>query len=83
MRHEVIIADLIAGALDVDAEGRVTVADSDAAVRWASAISTKPTAPPAPNTNCNGCNTVAGCGGVNEWCGPVNVAKHCGGTLHQ
>jgi hypothetical protein len=61
-------------AVGVDAEGRVTFADADAAAyRAMAAIKTKPI---PPNTNCNICNTVKGCG-------PVNTVKGCSGKFRE
>jgi hypothetical protein len=63
-------------AVGVDAEGRVTLADADAAAyRAMAAAKVKPT-PPAPNTNCYGCNTIRGCG-------TTNAAKGCGSKVFE
>jgi hypothetical protein len=61
-------------AVGVDAEGRVTLADADAAAyRAMAAIKTKPI---PPNTNCHGCNTIRGCG-------TVNIVKGCGSKVYE
>jgi hypothetical protein len=59
--------------VDIDSEGRVTLADPIARTHWLGAVSReKPK--PVPNTNCNGCNTVKGCG-------PINTVDGCSGKL--
>jgi hypothetical protein len=81
MPSEHVLTDPIYGNLDVDAEGRVMISAA-IATHWADAVVTqKPK--PIPNTNCNGCNTVKGCAPLNADCGPINVAKGCGGKVRE
>jgi hypothetical protein len=64
--------------INVDREGRVTITNPGIAGRL-HAAATKRRVREAPNTNCQGCNAVAGCGESNSLC-PVNTVKSCGGT---
>jgi hypothetical protein len=60
--------------VSIDEEGRVVVANPEMGrtLELWEAAAAKPARPrPVPNTNCAGCNTVAGCG-------PVNSVKNCG-----
>jgi len=66
-----------AAMIDVDADGRITLADAATLAPWLGAVSRGKTKPePLPNTNCDGCNTVKGCG-------PVNVVAGCSGKLRE
>jgi hypothetical protein len=68
---------LATAMIDVDSEGRVTLADAGARARWLSAASREKTKPePLPNTNCDGCNTVKGCG-------PINMVAGCSGKRRE
>jgi hypothetical protein len=63
--------------INVDREGRVTITNPRIGGRVYAAAK-KPKEP--PNLNCDLCNAVAGCGGTNEKCGPVNDVMNCGCT---
>lgn len=72
--HEEVFATTM---IDVDSEGRITLADAAGRTYWFGAASReKPKPEPAPNTNCDGCNTVKGCG-------PVNIVTGCSGKLRE
>ena len=57
--------------VNVDPEGRITITNPRIAERLHVAAAAKPK--PQPNINCGGCNTVKGCG-------PLNNAPNCGGS---
>jgi hypothetical protein len=64
--------------IGLDAEGRVAVTNPEIAARLrrtSAAVRGKPA--PAPNTNCETCNTAKGCDGTNDVCHP-NTVPNCG-----
>jgi hypothetical protein len=66
--------------INVDREGRVIITNPQIARQLNAAVTAKrpKPKPKPPNTNCNGCNTVPGCGGENMLCGPQNTVPNCG-----
>jgi len=75
------LANFSVDDLRIDSNGRLILTNTQlAGVLEAAKRPEKDTpAPPKtepPNTNCSGCNTVAGCG-------PVNEVKGCGTKLRQ
>jgi hypothetical protein len=77
MTHPGPSVDFAVQDINVDREGRVIITNPRIA-RHLNAAAKTPKAKPAPNTNCNGCNTVAGCGVTNEECHPQNTVPNCG-----
>jgi hypothetical protein len=65
-----ILSDLKPEDLSVDEEGRVTIADPELAERLRAVVGR---APAGTNTNCGGCNAVAGC--------QTNIVRGCGRKL--
>jgi hypothetical protein len=73
-----LLSEFIVEDIGLDGEGRVAIKDPGVAERLRLALAAKrqktrpkgPKGPPKPNTNCNGCNTVEGCGPLNETCSP-------------
>ena len=66
--------------INVDQDGRVSITNPWIAGRLHAAAAVKRPVPKEPsNSNCNGCNTVKGCGPQNSVC-PINTVKDCGGT---
>jgi hypothetical protein len=67
-----VFAALNLGDISIDGEGRIVIANREVAQRFEAlaSASAKPTRP-KPNTNCVGCNAVAGCNGT-------NTVKNCG-----
>jgi len=66
----------------IGSDGRVTFENPYLAARLEAAKrAQRETTKPVPNTNCGGCNTVAGCGPSNSSCAPINTVANCGGKL--
>ena len=66
--------------ISVDGEGRIIITNPRIAGRLHAAAAVRKGGPrpkPSPNTNCATCNTVQGCGPLNESCTP-NVVANCG-----
>jgi hypothetical protein len=63
-----ILSDLDPADLSVDEEGRVTIADPEIAERLRAVVGRAPRE--GVNTNCGGCNAVAGC--------MTNIVRGCG-----
>lgn len=62
----------VAAAIEVDADGRVTVENAHAAAAARAAYLNRPLT--GANTNCKSCNTAKGCG-------PLNGVKNCAAKL--
>jgi hypothetical protein len=74
------VAGVVIADIALDGEGRIAITSRELAERIAVARAAKrrEKAPkPTPNTNCSGCNTVKGCGPINEECNP-NTVPNCG-----
>jgi hypothetical protein len=65
--------------ISVDRDGRVSITNPWMASRLHAAVAIKTPAREATNTNCNGCNTVKGCGETTNSTCPVNTVNRCGG----
>ena len=76
MAQRELVAQGDGAEIGLDADGRIAVTSTQLAERLAARRrKPKPTYP--PNGNCSGCNTVRGCGPVNEECNP-NTVPNCG-----
>jgi hypothetical protein len=76
--HEIVpfsVADV-----GVDVDGRTSFENRQLAeyLELATATERRKPKPPPSNLNCEGCNTVEGCGPVNMTCKPINTAEKCG-----
>ena len=75
IRINAIDETLLVADINVDPEGRVRIDNAGPETyKVIAAASPKPT--PVPNTNCNHCNSVAGCGTQNN-------VKGCGSKLRE
>ena len=78
MAQQELLTEFIVEDIGLDGEGRVAITDPRVAERLRLTLAAKPRKPaPKPNTNCNICNTVEGCGPLNETCSP-NTVPNCG-----
>ena len=77
IRINAIDETLLVADINVDAEGRVRIANADPEIyKLMAAAKRKPTPTPPTNTNCIECNAVAGCG-------PTNTVAGCGGKIRE
>jgi hypothetical protein len=80
MAEQEILTGLMVEDIGLDGEGRVAVQNPQIAERIRLALAVerqRPKPSPKPNTNCGVCNTVEGCGPLNETCSP-NTVPNCG-----